>query len=117
MFRKAIACRAEKAMTLTPTGIARAPQSYLEPTFCLEFCRRGRITSDTLHGEVPCVHFESGQDLGWFGSSSAWNLSFTDGCVNWCFDFYWLMNVKPQREALGHECPHLKTESINCPLL
>lgn len=25
--------------------------------------------------------------------------------------------MKPQRESLGHECTHLKTESINCPLL
>lgn len=74
MFRMATACRAEKAMALKPAGIVRALQIQLEPTFCLVFHSGGRIASATLHREVPCSHFESGQDLGWFGSRSAWNL-------------------------------------------
>lgn len=43
-------------------------------------------------------------------------ICFTGGCVNWCFGFYWLMNMRLQRQSLGHEYTHFKTESITCPV-
>lgn len=112
----ATACRAEKAMALKPAGIVRALQIQLEPTFCLAFHSGGRIASATLCIErCPVPILKVGRT--WDGLEvSLPGICFTGGCVNWCFGFYWLMNMRLQRQSLGHEYTHFKTESITCPV-
>lgn len=56
VLRMATCLRVEKARTLKLTGIVRALQSQLEPTFCLELFHRGEGLPQVL------CHFGSGQD-------------------------------------------------------